>query len=122
MEVPSAGIGFGVSSFDVGRIVVSWVAIKCVVPGLEDVLGVVWEVPLVDIGLLVGSVVSCTVLPLVVDVCIGNGVSPPVEGDVPIGSVVDSFCAVCCVVSEIDGCVFWVVFGVSPVCIGVGLS
>ena len=135
MEVPAEGIGFGVSSFDVGRTVVSWVDINCVVPGLEDVSGVVWEVPWVDIGLgvssldvvwmfvEVGSVVSCIVLPLVVEVFIGSGVSPLVEGDVPIGSVVDSFCGVCCVVSEIGCSVFWVVSGVSPVCIiGVGLS
>lgn len=45
-------IGLGVPSFEIGRTVVPWVDIKCVVPaGLVcEVLRVVWEVPLVDIG------------------------------------------------------------------------
>ena len=124
-EVHFVDIGLGVSSIEVGCTVDPWVDIKCVVPGLEDVLGVAWGIPVVDIGVGVSSsdvgclfvVVSCIVLLLVVEACIGSGVSPLVEGDVPIGSVVDSFCGVSCVVCEV-----WVVFGVSPVCIGVGLS
>ena len=56
-------------------------------------------------------------LPLVVDVFIGNGVSPLIEGN--IGTVVDSFFGVSCIVSEVGCCVFWVVF---VVCVGVGLS
>jgi len=123
-EIHVVDIGFGVSLSNVGFAVVPWVDIKCVVPGL------VWNVSFVDIGVGVSSsdvgclfvVVSCIVLLLVVEACIGSGVSPLVEGDVPIGSVVDSFCGVSCVVCEVGCCVFGVVFGVSPVCIGVGLS
>lgn len=97
-------------------------------------MDVVWEVPFVDIGLgvssldvgwmlvKVGPVVSCIVFPLVVEVFIGSGVSPLVEGDVPIGAVVDSFFVVSCIVPEVGCCVFRVVLGVSSVCIGVGLS
>lgn len=62
---------------------------------------------------------SCIVFPLVVDVFIGNGVSPLIEVNVTIGTVVDSFFGVSCIVSEVGCCVFWVVFAV---CIGVGLS
>jgi len=134
LEVPAVFIGFGVSPIEVGPTLVAWVGTKCVVPVLEDILDVVWEVPFVDIGLgvssldvdwmlvEVGSVVSCIVGPLVVEVFIGSGLSPLVEGDVPIGAVVDSFCVVSCFVSEVGCCVFRVVLGVSSVCIGVGLS
>ena len=122
-EVPAVGIGFGVSSFDVGRIVVCWVGINCVVPGLEDVSGVVWEIPVVDIGLGVSSLyvdwmlvelvsVVSVVLPIVVEVFSGKGVSPLIVGDVPIGSIVDSFCVVCCVVADIGIGVLWVISGV----------
>ena len=122
-EVRLVDIGVGDSLLDGGFAVVPWVDIKCVV------LRLVWEVPLVDIGLGVSSldvcwmivevvpVVSGIVVPLVVGVFIGNGVSPLIEGDELIGTVVDSFSGVCCIV-----CVFWVVFGVSFVCNGVGLS
>ena len=64
------------------------------------------------------SVVS-VVLPIVVEVFSGKGVSPLIVGDVPIGSIVDSFCVVCCVGADIGSGVLWVISGV---CIGVGLS
>jgi len=80
---------------------------------------------LLDVGWMlvkVGSFVSCIVFTFVVEVFIGSGVSPLVEGDAPIGTVVDSSCGISCVVSDIGCCVFRVVLGVSSVCIGVGLS
>jgi len=86
-------IGLGVSSLDVG-----WILVE------------------------VGTVVSCIMFPLVVEVFIGCGVSLLVEGDVTIGTVVDSSSGVSCVVSDIGCCVFRVVLGVSSVCIVVGLS
>ena len=67
LEVPSGDIGFGVSSFEVGRTVVTLVDIKFVVPGLVcEVLLVVCEVNLVDIGFGVSPIeVGCKVVPWV---------------------------------------------------------
>ena len=67
LEVPAEDIGFGVSSFEVGRTVVTLVDIKFVVPGLDcEVLLVIWEVNLVDIGFGVSPIeVGPTVVPWV---------------------------------------------------------
>ena len=67
LEVPAEDIGFGVSSFEVGRTVVTLVDIKFVVPGLVcGVLLAVCEVNLEDIGFGVSPIeVGPTVVPWV---------------------------------------------------------